>query len=251
MEPITYQCDQCGFVGPVDKALKKKKDALISFPLLDSCVNSAASLPILCEVTHSGFWITNVNGKHVTTIDKNCDRNSVMLIPNCLLYIYKLALRHLLLTMKVITPTDIDNANLVPHIMVRKNKTDTFSKYDLIQGAKYVIEEKDLSARSDFLTIELDMSKDLHCTMIYSKHIKQRVDLVEAFKIVVKILNTYPELIEKYRCLPYFGEAHIGYWYNNPRNYPFNVEMPSNYQQPIVANKNYSFKTTAGGSIVN
>jgi len=159
----------------------------------------------------------------------NCNRNSVLLDSSCLLYVYKLALRHRLLSLDVIDEQDIDPANLVPHIRVRKDKNDAFTKYQSIQGQSYQIEESSLSAKADFLTIELDLRHDLHCTMIYSKKIGKRADLVKEFKEMVFLLNEKPKLIEQYASLPDFGVRAILYWLETKNQYPNNIIPPVNY----------------------
>ncbi len=210
------------------------------------------SLPVAITVSHKGFWITD-NEQHVATIDKNCNRNSVMLTTNCLPYIYKIAFRHLLLSLQVIDPSDIDNANLVPHIKVRRDSKDSFSHYDSIQEAQFIINENDVSIKNDFITLELDRKKDLHTTLIYSKKIKQRVDLLKAFKFIIQLLNQYPELISRYASLENFGKNVISYWYecsktNSQSQYPFNIELPLDYK-PLQVEKPI-FKITPGGSII-
>ena len=150
-----------------DKKCGKIAKNICSFPKLD--INDRPDLPVCVRVDHDGFWITNNNGIHISSLDYNCDRNSVMLTPNSLLYIYKLAFRHLLLSMKVITSYDIDAQNLVPHIVVRKNKADTNSNYNKIQGETFIITDESLSDKTDFLIIELDRERDLHMTVCYSK----------------------------------------------------------------------------------
>lgn len=210
-----------------------------------------SELPVLVSVDHAGFWVTDSKGKHESTLDESCDRNSVMLLPKSLLYIYKLAFRHLLLSEGVIDENDIDSANLVPHVVVRKNKADPFSKYKTIQGEQFVIEESMLSPRSDFLTIELDEKRDLHCTMIYSKKIKKRIDLVDAFKKMLRNLNKHPELIEEYASLPYFGLGAIDYWIETADNYPRNVVPPADYVPKSKVKPIISYKTLSGGSIIS
>lgn len=212
---------------------------------------SSPDLPILVTVIHKGFWVTEKDGTHIGVDDINCDKNSVMLANNCLLYVYKLALRHLLLSNKIITPQDIDNGNLVPHIVVRKNKHDPFSTYKSIQGNSFILKEENFSAKSDFLIAELDEKQDLHCTLIYSKKIKQRVDLIQAFKTVIKVLNYYPNLIQEYASLPYFGQAEISYWYDRTVYNPMEVKAPADYQ-PSVHNacKDVPKVVSAAGSIL-
>ncbi len=92
------------------RGLKNIEESFGTFLKLD--VESELDLPVCLQVEYDGFWTTN------------CNRNSVILKPNSLLYVYKLAFRHLLLSMNVITPHDIDSQNLVPHIVVRKSNTD-------------------------------------------------------------------------------------------------------------------------------
>ncbi len=207
----------------------------------------SVSLPIAVTIGHRGFWIT-VDGKHKSTEDKSCNRNSVMLHPMSLPYIYKIALRHLLLSMHIITPYDIDAANLVPHVKIRKDVNDAFSQYENIQGEQFVIGETEVSVKSDFITIELDTRRDLHTTLVFSKKIKQRVDLLAAFRFIIQLLNTYPELIERYSQLDNFGGFNTNFWYEND-GYPFNVELPFGYTQVVVEKP--KFVVSPGGSILN
>lgn len=218
---------------------------------LGPTIDQALDLPVLVQVNHSGFWLTNDNGIHYATQDEKCDRNSVMLSKDCLLYIYKLALRHLLLSMKAIIPDDIDSANLVPHIRVRKDSTDPFSKHNAIQNKKYIITEEQVSIKKDFMILEIDSKKDLHCTLIYCKKLGERVDLMDCFKKVLKVLNTYPELIDKYFRLEYFGSNCHDFWYDDSEsNYPFNVEAPPAYIPKKPSNPQDNVKVSAAGSII-
>lgn len=87
-----------------------------------------------------------------------------------------------------------------------------------------------ISCKNDFMILELDETLNLHMTLIYARKLGATHDLIEAFKIVLKVLNTYPDLIEEYSKLEYFGEKEIQYWYDCEENmYPFNVKCPENY----------------------
>jgi hypothetical protein len=211
----------------------------------------SSNFPICLEITHKGFWITNSEGYHESTMDQQCDRNSVMLTNECLLYVYKLALRHLLLSSQVINPSEIDAANLVPHIVVRKNKSDPFSKYNQIQCEKLIITEKMLTAKCDFLLVELDIKRDLHTTLIYSKKINKKINLIEAMKIVLSILNQYPYLIQEYSQLPYFGLNAIDYWLEIVDSYPFHPTPPHDYQpKPKKTIDMSSYQLSPAGSLL-
>lgn len=246
----TYQCSHCGHTNETKKIKKDKKNQNIVVPSLIKFENEIRDLPICVEVKHCGFWITNEIGLHMHTWDENCNKNSVMLTNDCLLYIYKIALRHLLLSIQAITPKDVDSANLVPHIKIRNNPTDPFSKYKMIQGKKYIISSDMVSVKNDFITIEIDKKNDLHCTLIYSKKIKERIDLLEAFKTVIKTLNQHPGLIKQYIELPYFGEECINYWYDCPNGYPFNIPLDPKYVSKNDEPDFNKIKTTIGGSII-
>lgn len=214
-------------------------------------IEKALDFPVCIKITHAGFWMTNSNGMHYATNDDTCDRNSVMLSKDCLLYVYKLALRHLLLSMKAISPDDIDQANLVPHIKVRKNKDDPFSNHAIIQNKRYIICEEQVSAKNDFMIVEVDSKKDLHCTMIYCKGLGRRVDLMDCFKKVLQLLNTYPELIDKYVNLEYFGAHCHDFWYEDSKeNYPHNVEAPAGYASQRTIDNYDQIKVSAAGSIL-
>lgn len=226
----------------------KEADKLWTIPRCLERYRAERDLPLFVELQHVGFWITDEEGQHISTLDPKCDRNSVMLDPKCLLYVYKLALRHLLITMQVVTIDEIDPANLVPHVMVRKSPTDAFSKHDYVQNRKFFIGEKDISCKKDFLLIELDEKKDLHMTMIYSKGVGERVDLLVAFRQVIKLLNGNPGLIEKYSNLPYFGMDAMQYWAETKDLYPNNVVPPEGWKprkEEVI-----EYETTAAGSVV-
>lgn len=205
------------------------------------------NLPLYVQVKHQGYWVTNEEGEHMTSQNQSCDNNSVMLDPSCLLYVYKIALRHYLLSKGIITPDDIDAANLVPHIVVRKNKKDPFSKYHWIQNRSFLIEEKDLTAKNDFLMIELE--DKLHMTLIFSKKIGKRVNLIECFKIIIENLNKNPEYITQYSNLKNFGKDHIYYWYHSPESYPHNIEKPPGYKLAFLAPLEYV--TSPAGSVID
>lgn len=91
--------------------------------------NKLPVFPLQVKVEHQGFWVT-VDNKHVATTDPSCGRNSVMLQPNCLLSLWKLAFRHYLISKGFLTVDDLDAANLIPHIRVRKDHLDGFSHYE-------------------------------------------------------------------------------------------------------------------------
>jgi hypothetical protein len=248
-------CEECGHQTEIQKRQKSRDDdhnLQTKLIRLNDEVYKSKNLPICVEIKHNGFWITNEHGVHISTLDERCDKNSIMLSNDCLLYIYKIALRHLLLSMKVITPQDIDPANLVPHIKVRENKYDNFSKYKLMQNKKYIISDKEVSVKKDFITIEVDRKNDLHCTLIYSKKIGDKVDLFGAFALVIQTLNTYPELIKQYSDLPYFGQKCMNYWYNCPDKYPFNVQLDDQFNDAHTNNEvDYnSIKISPAGSII-
>ena len=243
------QCEKCGHIQSIKK--DKVCSNVVAYPYPNIITESADSmaLPICAELRHNGFWITDANGIHVSTTDEKCTRNSVMLRPECLLYVYKLALRHLLLTMDVIQPSDIDPQNLVPHVMVRKNPTDSSSKYNQIQNEKFFVDQCDLSVKNDFLMIELDKKRDLHMTLIFAKGISKKINLAEAFTNIIKLLNHRPDLIESYSSLEYFGQKEIEYWHETKDSYPDNVRRPHDYIPPVVeVVKNYS--VTSAGSVI-
>jgi len=207
-------------------------------------------LKLEVKVMHDGFWITPEMDKHVGTQDQNCDRNSVLLNPKCLLYIYKLALRHYLFTYGVISEDDMDAPNLVPHVKVRKDKRDSFSRYTSIQGRVFHLDEQSLSAKRDFLTIELDTRQDLHCTMIYAKQIGKRNDTIASFKQVVSLLHQKPNLIEQYASLPNFGQGAISYWIETVAKYPNNVVPPKDYKPQKVQIQKTATKVSLAGVIL-
>ena len=167
---------------------------------------------------------------------------------DCLLYVYKIAFRHLLLSMQVIVPEDIDSANLVPHVKVRRDKDDAFSKHNSIQNEFFLINETGISAKNDFIIIELDKKKDLHLTLIFSKGIGKIINLVEAFKNVIKLLNYNPELIKMYQSLEYFGYKEINYWYETGDLYPNNIHLPDNYVASVK--RATELQITSAGSVI-
>ena len=193
-----------------------------------------ANLPAVAKVAHLGWWVT-VEGKHLATRNEALARNSVVLAPTSLLYVWKLALRHLCLARGWVSPARIDAQNLVPHIRVREDKSSA-SSYDAIEGEEFCITPELLSAKSDFLTLELDAERGLHCTMIFAKGLKKRADMIAAFDQTLGLLNARPELIAAYASLPYFGQAAIHYWHDTPELYPDNIVPPAGYV-PVVRPK--------------
>ncbi len=140
-----------------------------------------------------------------------------------MLYVYKLALRHLLLSQRIIEPRDIDSQNLVPHIAIRKNKNEPLDSYSQIQGREFVIESNDVSVKNDYILLEL--AKNLHTTLIYKKGINDKIDLTQCFKLIAYLLQLYPDLISEYSSLPYFGQSNTEYWYDTPNSFPFMINL--------------------------
>ena len=207
-----------------------------------------ANLPAVAKVSHLGWWVT-VEGKHLAARDEALARNSVVLAPTSLLYVWKLALRHLGLARGWVSPARVDAQNLVPHIRVREDKSSA-SSYDAIEGEEFCVTPDLLSAKSDFLTIELDAERGLHCTMLYAKGLKKRADMIAAFDQMLGLLNARPELIAAYAALPYFGQEAIHYWHDTPELYPDNVVPPAGYV-PIARTKVIpAGKRTAAGTIL-
>lgn len=186
--------------------------------------------PIQVTVKHNGFWVTDDQGVHQAINDIACAKNSVILDPGSMLYVYKLAFRHLLLSMGIICPRDIDSQNLVPHIAIRKNKNGSLTNYSTIQGRKFTINPGDVTVRNDFILLELDRAQDLHMTLIYKKGIGKQIDLMACFRLIIHILALYPELMQSYANLSYFGngttqsgKSHANYWYETPDSFPFKI----------------------------
>lgn len=247
MRRIT-ECEKCGHVQPIKKTNNKNLKQIIEYPDIIKQVSDCKSLPLYVALKNEGFWTTDINGLHLPNLDESCNRNSVMLSSDCLLYVYKIALRHLLLSMNIIQPSEVDPANLVPHVVVRKNKDDPFSKYKSIKDENFLITETDVSSKSDFIIIELDKKRDLHMTLIYSKGIGKKINLVEAFTNVIKLLNYQPELIQLYSSLKYFGKDEIEYWYDTGSLYPHNILIPENYVKEIKEPK--KINVTSAGSVI-
>ena len=266
---IIHKCEKCGHENTVHRTARLNKNKVIDTNTEDKTDKEIArsddkytfdhftyattglDFPLCVEIKHQGFWITNYEGIHIATDVETCDKNSVMLKNECLLYTYKLAMRHLLLSMNVISPTDIDAANLVPHMVVRKNKADPFSKYKVIQNNKFIITEKMISIKNNFALIEIDEQRDLHFTLIYSKNIRKKVDLMKAIKTIITILNEFPNLIAEYGSLPYFGQNLVSYWYENPDSFPFQMNPPIGYVSKSTCDTTtFNVNTTAAGSII-
>jgi hypothetical protein len=246
----TFTCTNCGHFNNAIITKKSKDKNIIPINFTNN-ICEAKDFPICVQIKHWGYWMTDANGYHYGTTDKTCERNSIRLTDDCLLYVYKIALRHLLLSMKIISPHEIDAGNLVPHIKVRNNKDDAFSKYDIIQEQKYIIGIDKLSAKNDFLIMELDAVKDLHFTLIYSKKIGKKINLIDALKKVIKVLNTYPELVNQYSNLTYFGNNCHDFWYNDAtENYPFNINPPEDYKSETNLIDIGSIKISPAGSIL-
>jgi len=104
-------------------------------------------------------------------------------------------------------------------------------------------------SEKDFLLMELDEKKDLHMTMIYSKGIGKRVDLLEVFRQAIKLLNGDPKLIEEYSSLPYFGMEAMQYWAETRDEYPKNV-VPREGWKPMKEEV-VEYQTTIAGSVVD
>lgn len=97
--------------------------------------------------------------------------------------------------------------------------------------------------------IELDKKRDLHMTLIFSKCIDKRINLIDAFINVIKLLNHRPDLIESYISLEYFGQKEIAYWHETKDLYPDNVRVPNDYVTPAKEDiKAYSI--TSAGSVI-
>jgi hypothetical protein len=225
-------------------------------------------LPVVVTLSHVGYWITNKEGRHEATLDERCDRNSVMLAPDSMLYVYKIAMRHYLLSRGVLMAHDVDNAMLVPHVKVRDNK-DATSFADYVQNRQFRIAvekrestipgltESHLSSKDKFLMIELDLKRDLHYTLVFAKNIKARLaeldtTLIECFKETLRILNAHPHIIKQYSARPYFGAADSARWERDAAAYPHNVaesaELPA--AATAVAVPPPAFRTSPAGSII-
>lgn len=218
----------------------EKKDAL----------NKQSDFPVAFNIEHDGFWTTRADGYHVGIKDEGCNKNSVIINSKSLPYVYKVAIRHYLLSYKKIKPELIDAQNLVPHVVVRKSRDDPKSNYDTIEKEQFIINEDSISVKKKFMIMELDKIKDLHMTIIFDKsgNISKNVDLLNVFKFVIRLLNVYPELIEKYSSLKYFGQEYVDYWYHSESNlYPFkSLDNPTKFEKP----EPIKYKTTAAGSII-
>lgn len=254
---LIYKCENCNHevelhlnAKPTKMKADKTKEKVRNIENYSNMVDEEKiNLPVCITLTYDGFWVTN-DGKHVWVNDESCDRNSVMLNNNCLLYVYKLALRHLLLSRQIISPYDIDAQNLVPHVVVRKNKHDTNSKYVSAKNEQFIITEEMITVKNDFLLVELDEKRDLHMTLIYNKKIKRKIDLLGAFKEVIENLNNYPQLIDDYANLDNFGAGEIDYWYENAASYPLHVKKPIYYVTNQIT-KTIPQHVSAAGSILS
>ena len=239
---LLYKCENCNHevelhinakqTNEMERMKKVVKDIKVDDYIKELekevILNDYLNLPVCITLTYNGFWVTD-NGRHISLNDESCDRNSVMLNNDCLLYVYKLALRHLLLSRQIISPYDIDAQNLVPHVVVRKSKHDTNSKYHSVKNEQFIITEDMITVKNDFLLVELDVKRDLHMTLIYNKKIKSKVNLLDAFKEVISTLNQFPQLIDAYANLDNFGYNEINYWYDTPDSYPLHVSRPIDY----------------------
>ncbi|AYV85196.1 MAG: hypothetical protein Satyrvirus6_28 [Satyrvirus sp.] len=265
-DSVVFKCENCGHESVVKINLKlstcnESKESKESNKQLENLQKSSAAtndlnktminFPVCVQIKHKGFWITNSSGIHESTFDESCNNNSIMLSNDCLLYVYKLALRHLLLSTQVITPAQIDPANLVPHIKVRKDKNDPFSKFKTMQDEKFIIKEDMVSVKKDFIMFELDEARGLHFTLIYSRNISKKIDLLESIKSVISTLNENPALIGMYSSLPYFGQKCIEYWYDVPESYPLCVVPPvGNVPKPKLNTINFeNMEISAAGTV--
>lgn len=241
---LTVMCDKCDH--KMKLTLGEKISKRISKPEKPSMDNSILDLPedinsklvglnafpMAVTIADLGFWTTDNNGIHKPNADVSVKSNSVMFSSDCELYVCKLALRHFLLSKKIIPPF-IDPGNLVSHMVVRSDRNRGFADYSAMKGKTVTVTTSMLTAKNDFLMVELNRNTtpDLHTTLIFSKGIGKKVDLIAAFETVVKILRAYPILIEQYKSLPYFGQSAIKYWHDTGDLYPFNVIQPESYQE--------------------
>lgn len=231
-----------------DSTKNDNEKKIISEPEKPSC------FPLAILLTHNGFWITE-NGQHQAIPDEKCrNSNSVVLDPTCLLYIWKLALRHKLISLKVIEEADIDAPNLVPHVKIRENYNSGFAAYQEINKKIFLLSKSDFSLKKDFLTIELDRKKNWHCTMIYSKGIGKQTNgfnLMEAFEETVTLLNRSPKLIQEYSALPHFGKDALRYWVSTSDQFPNNIIPPEDWEPVVLESDTQPFPNTLpGGTIV-
>lgn len=233
------QCENCKHVMEVDVRIGLKKQRSHRAPLsepshpreeetLGEEKKVFTCFPLEIDVSHRGFWITT-DGKHLALDDASCrTRNSVLLDSTCLLYVWKLALRHFLITQEWIDERDLDAQNLVPHIKIRPDANAGSAGYQDIKQT-FRLNESNFSAKKDFLTIELDQKRDWHFTLIYSKGLGRKHDLLEAFRQVMKVLHSNEQLIPQYSALPYFGKDAALYWSQSKSLYPHNVVPPTDF----------------------
>lgn len=227
--------------GVAGNIMEEKKDSA-------DMTNKPPVFPLQVKVEHQGFWVT-VDNKHVATTDPLCSRNSVMLQPTCLLSLWKLAFRHSLISKGFLTVDDLDAANLVPHIRVRKDPSDGFSHYEDVKRT-YLLSREHFSSRKDFLTIELDIKKNLHFTLVYSKGIGGKMNLLSAFEETMRILNNDPNLVDQYTSLPYFGEQAASYWQLTKDKYPTNIVPPTDFKIPPLEEPPVCSKVSPAGTVL-
>jgi hypothetical protein len=251
---VVYSCEKCNHtvelevaakvnkidtIKPVTKEPKnarsiKKEAQDESKSLVQMKSLTPSVLPLYVKVTHKGFWVTDESTKlHVGTMNEKCERNSIMLTNDCILYKLKIAIRHRFICKGLIEPYEIDPQNLVPHIVVRKSPGDSSSQFKAIQGEYFKIDECDLSVKSQFLLIELDKTRGLHMTMIFSKGLKKECpDLIGEFKDMLAMLldPKNQHLLQEYADLPYFAQDAVGYWKETADQYPLNVTPPADWK---------------------
>jgi len=108
-----------------------------------------------------------------------------------------------------------------------------------------------VSNKKDFIVLELDKKRDLHMTLVYKKQIRNNIDLMACLKLVIHLLNTYPELVTMYANLSYFGNQQTKYWYDVPESFPFRIEIPASYTVTDEKPNYDALKVASGGSIIN
>jgi hypothetical protein len=113
---FTYCCEHCGQEGELKltgeprkqrvKSEKQKPRRIRALEKGEPITSEVEPGPVLSvRLEHLGFWLTDDEGIHHPGQDPSCSSKSVIISPSSLFYVYKLALRHYLLSQQMTSTT--------------------------------------------------------------------------------------------------------------------------------------------------
>jgi len=189
-------------------------------------IDTQESFPCVVKVQDVGWWTTNETGDHVPSTDDFVKSNCRMLTGG--LRILKMEVQRLLVCAGLLHP-NVDAQNLISHMVVRSANNRGYKNYSELQNKDIEITHSMLSAKRDFLILEVNKQTDLHTTLVYSKGIGDKIDLIKVFEFVLKLQRAYPQLQKEIEALPLCNKNIPHYWYETRNQYPFNTTPPENY----------------------